>query len=147
MKYFTLLLAIVFSGALQAQLNNKVQMETTSKLPEGTFAKDGKIMVRTGYKARFSEKDNKVVVIQAVAATANRPGGAGVITGSFTCSCRNAGTDDCTMSLKGDNMICVGPSCSTCDISVVINPKAGLAITRETKGVTWKRFVIPAKTQ
>lgn len=130
-----------------AQLRTDVKTATTTSLPEGTSWKDGKIIVAQGYKATYSPNDNKVVIISTVS---NNPiAKPSSVSGTFTCVCSDqTKTNDCSVMVRDYTLTCIGEKCgSDCRIYTTIKPSAGFAITRETKGVIWKKFVFPSKTQ
>lgn len=147
MKCFILFLLGLFClSTADAQLKPGDKLVTTTTLPEGTTVQQGKIMVKSGYRAAYGEKDSKVVIVQS---TNKRLGGNGVISGSFTCMCLSEyTTDDCVIGIRagGTEIYCSGEKCKNCSMNVTIKPKVGLAITRQTKGEVWKKFV-PAKMQ
>ena len=146
MKRF--ILSFIIMGcmlSLHAQFKPDIKMETTTTLPEGTQLKNGKITVLPGYKAFISPKDSKVLLVQR--SSMNRSARTNVTTGSFTCSCYNEGKDDCTIIFSLGEARCYGKECKACNISVIVNPKAGAALTRLTKGETWKRFLMPEEKQ
>lgn len=144
MKYILTVLIACFGLASQGQLLPGTKTEKTSTLPEGTSVVNGKIRVMEGYKAFFSEKDSRILIVQK---TSNlRTAATGAITGSFTCYCfQDNGTDDCALAYRQNEVYCSGSKCGNCILNVTIKPKSGLAITRETKGEVWKEFVLPSK--
>ena len=147
MKCLLIFIASIFLlNTGMAQLRTDVKTATTTTLPEGTSAKDGKIMIATGYKAIISPNDNNVVIIQKVS---NNRTSRTVVTGSFTCVCSDENkTNDCSAVVREQALYCTGEKCgSDCKLYTTIKPSVGLAITRESKGVEWKQYKFPARTQ
>ena len=139
MKYLILFMLLIPANKIIAQLKPDNMAPATKILPEGTALKNGVITVLPGYKAIVSNKDNKVILIQRT--TNTRMSRTGAISGTFTCTCnQDHATNDCVTALRNDAIICVGKTCTKCDLYINIKPTAGAAITRETKGEIWKRF-------
>ena len=146
MKYILTFLIACFSLASQGQLVPGTKTAKTSTLPEGTSVVNGKIKVMSGYKAFFSEKDSRILIIQKNSNL--RTAATGAITGTFSCYCfEDNATDDCSLAYRQNEVFCLGSKCGNCIMNVTIKPKSGLAITRETKGEVWKEFVFPKKKQ
>lgn len=147
MKYLLLFtLVSMFLCGANAQLIPGTQLAKTTSLPEGTAVKDGRVSVLPGYRAFYSDKDKGVVLVQK--STNLRMGSTNVITGSFSCFCNKSGqTNDCQTAMSGSSISCTGEKCSDCKLSIAVKPKAGVAITRQTAGETWKEYVFPDSKQ
>lgn len=109
--------------------NIEAQYATTTKLPEGTMLKGGKVMLKKGYKASYAD-NNKNIVIQKQN---------GSTTGTFTCYCKE-GDGSCGSLITGDGIDCVQNGCGACGILVVVTPK-NTALTKD-----WKRFEVKPPT-
>lgn len=145
-QVFLLLVLSCCFQSMNAQLRVDSNTPTTTTLPEGTISKGGTILVKAGYKAVISPNDSKVVLIQPV--SNNRTTKPTSITGTFTCNCSdNNKTNDCSVVVRQQEVYCTGETCgSSCQMLITIKPKAGLAITRQTKGEVWKIYA-PVRKQ
>ena len=112
--------------------NVEVEYLTTTKLPEGTIFKNGKVMLKRGYTASYAD-NNRVVIIKKMKAGGN--------TGAFSCDCES-GSGGCGVGIDGNKISCLPKNgCTRCSITVIVDPKS-IAITKS--GIDWKKLIIPS---
>lgn len=109
------------------------RMDSTKIPPKGTFIKNGKVNLSSGYKITLSE-DGEIGTI--------RKQNGNEATALVSCSCNGEGS--CQLSFAGKIVLCVGDACC---IMVVTTVDANQALTSksgsEDANITWKVLVIP----
>lgn len=111
--------------------NTGDEILVTSRLPEGTVFKGGKITVKEGYRTSYTDNKQVIIVQQAN----------GNITGAFTCACKE-GQGGCTVSASGSVIICIPVGCGYCEAMLTtVEPTKGVAITKANSN--WKKIIIP----
>ncbi|OSZ81247.1 hypothetical protein CAP36_08430 [Chitinophagaceae bacterium IBVUCB2] len=111
--------------------------DTTSKLPKGTEFVNGKVTVKSGYKAVYSSDRKMVFVLSS-----NGNG----IKGAFRCDC-GSGSGSCRLATLGDALSCGGDTC--CGLLITIDDFSGLTMQAAEKSpekLTWKKVVLPTKS-
>ena len=132
-------LLLIFSFLVTVQVTNaQIIRDSTTILIEGTFAKDGKIVLKPGYEFKVST-DNRVATVVAI--SNNK------VKGTYICSCPlENGT--CTTSNYGKSLDCGGSTC--CEFIVTSSVKMLSTFTRDkinnSPDVKWKVLKLPAKT-
>jgi len=112
--------------------------DTTSNLPTGVKFVKGKIAIQTGYKAVYSS-DKKIVFI-----TAKKDSD---VKGSFGCNCGTGG-GSCHVTITSGAILCLGDDCCEMIVSTG-NNLSGITmqgIEEAPEKLTWKRIVVPAKS-
>lgn len=94
----------------------------TKPLPDCVLIKDGKLQAKPGYTLTLSKDGNTITVSKD-----NNVGG------SFTCACSGGTSGECSAAVRSGSVVCVGLSCNSCTILVVISgvtyrvdPEAGI---------------------
>lgn len=122
--------------AIHAQTKQLGMGDTTSVPLEGTFIKNGKLNLSTGYKLTYSVNNTVVTV-------AKKAGGE--TTGSFRCTCEGTGkTGACVVSSVDNAMSCSGASC--CGFLITRNPIKITAAILKDSTISWKKLSIPTNT-
>ena len=105
--------------------NEEVQYLTTTKLPEGTTFKNGKVILKRGYRASYADNNQIIVVYKKKD---------GSVSGTFTCYCKQGGS--CTPHMEYAAVVCRPKGCIDCQISIALPQPKNIALTKAT--LNWK---------
>lgn len=132
MTKITLFIACFF---ISMTMNAQMKISgTTSILPAGTYIKDGKVTLSTGYELIYS--DDKTIV-----SVKKKKGGD--VSGSYSCGC-GTGSGTCTVSSSGTLVTCKGSSC--CGLVVTSNTVKMSSSVFADSTIKWNSLVIPKTT-
>jgi len=110
--------------------NIELQYATTTKLPEGTMLKGGKVMLKKGYKASYAD-NNQIIIVQ-------KPNGN--TTGAFSCRCKS-GSGRCGASLSDGTLTCIALGGCDCILDIAVTPPKNAALTKDA--LQWKTLIVP----
>lgn len=146
MKNLLLLLFAFISIEATAQKTKLDTTNTTSELPEGTYFKGNKILIKKGYKATVLN-GKKIIVIQSLRQKLNNSN----VKGAFNCYCKDEGGGECQVLTGSDMVQCIPFSCTNCRISTVIagGSFGSLSLSdlenTDSKQIPWRTVVFPGK--
>lgn len=119
------------------QLKIKDDIDTTSKLPEGTKLENGNVVVTNGYKAVLSA-DKKIVFIL------NNNGGN--VAGTYSCGCYNPEVY-CYVSYDMTKIYCNGHACCVMVVGFANSQNLTMeAIEKKPELIKWKKLTLPTKS-
>jgi hypothetical protein len=138
---FALLFTFVAASA-QVTTIDIASTDTTSKLPTGTYAKGGNILIGKGYRGILSSNKRSIIIFKM------KKGGLGATSGSFSCFCAYKDKGSCNINISGTVINCYG-DCSECVLMVTIDTKSASLLEQggspDDKLIKWKRVVLPTK--
>ena len=135
---------IVVSLLLPVILQAQVKISgTTSKLPPGTYLKDGRIFISEGYRVEYSGDSTTISLIKI-----NDSGG---LTGTkhfFKCACwKPRVIADSVVSIKEGEITCKTKEgkCKECIGVTIYTLARNINHISRDSNLVWKRIVLPVK--